>query len=125
MKEMVKVTLKGKKGKEFEALVPIATACKVLFIGEDTSNICRMSYSVVHKCRNFLLDRAGISADGFEDSKTKLFLALLDHAPAPEIILTPGISADEFGDSKTKLFFAVMNQAPKTILANGVELYRD
>ena len=81
---MVKVTLKGKKGKEFEALVPIATACKVLFIGEDTSNICRMSYSVVHKCRNFLLDIArnvGISADEFEGSKTRVFFALMDHAP--------------------------------------------
>ena len=97
MKEMVKVTLKGKKGKEFEALVPIATACKVLFMGEDTSNICRMSYSVVHKCRNFLLDRA----------------------------VNAGISADEFEDSKAKLFFALLDHAPKTVMSNGVELYRD
>ena len=97
MKEMVKVTLKGKNGKEFEALVPIATACKVLFMGEDTSNIRRMSYSVVHKCRNFLLDRAR----------------------------NVGISADEFEDSKAKLFFALMDRAPKTIMSNGVELYRD
>ena len=97
MKEMVKVTLKGKNGKEFEALVPIATACKVLFVGEDTSNICRMSYSVVHKCHNFLLDRAR----------------------------KVGISADEFEDSKAKLFFALMDRAPKTVMSNGVELYRD
>ena len=97
MKEMVKVTLKGKKGKEFEALVPITTACKVLFMGEDTSNICRMSYSVVRKCRNFLLDKAR----------------------------NAGISADEFEDSKAKLFFALMDRAPQTIMSNGVELYRD
>ena len=93
----VKVTLKGKNGKEFDALVPIATACKVLFQGEDTSNISRMSYSVVHKCHDFLLDRA-------RDA---------------------GISADEFEDSKAKLFFALMDRAPKTVMSNGVELYRD
>lgn len=93
----VKVTLKGKNGKEFEALVPITTACKVLFMGEDTSNICRMSYSVVHKCHDFLLDRAR----------------------------STGISADEFEDSKTKLFFALMDRAPKTVMSNGVMLYRD
>ena len=97
MKEMVKVTLKGKKGKEFEALVPIATACKVLFMGEDTSNICRMSYSVVHKCRNFLLDSAR----------------------------NVGISADEFEGSKARVFFALMDRAPKITMLNGVELYRD
>ena len=57
----VKVTLKGKNGKEFEALVPIATACKALFMGENTSNICRMSYSVVHKCHNFLRNCGTIS----------------------------------------------------------------
>ena len=89
--------LEGKNGKEFEALVPITTACKVLFMGEDTSNIRKMSYSVVHKCRNFLLDRA----------------------------VNAGISADELEDSKTKLFFALMDRAPKTIMSNGVELYRD
>ena len=93
----VKVTLKGKNGKEFEALVPITTACKVLIVGEDTSNICRMSYSVVHKCRNFLLDRA-------RDA---------------------GISANELEDSKAKLFFALLDRAPLTIMSNGVELYRD
>ena len=93
----VKVTLKGKNGKEFEALVPIEAACKVLFMGEDTSNICRMSYSVVHKCHNFLLDRAR----------------------------NVGISADEFEDSKVKIFFALMDHAPKFVMTNGVELYRD
>lgn len=97
MKEMVKVTLKGRNGKEFEALVPIETACKVLFMGEDTSNICRMSYSVVHKCRNFLLDRAR----------------------------NIGISADEFEDSKARAFFALMDRAPKAVMSNGVVLYRD
>ena len=93
----VKVTLKGKNGKEFEALVPITTACKVLIMGEDTSNICRMSYSVVHKCHNFLLDRAK----------------------------STGISADEFEDSKAKLFFALMDRSGKVVMSNGVLLYRD
>ena len=93
----VKVTLKGKNGKEFEALVPITTACKVLIVGEDTSNICRMSYSVVHKCRNFLLDRARGA----------------------------GIPTDELEDTKAKIFFALMDRAPKTVMSNGVELYRD
>ena len=93
----VKVTLKGKNGKEFEALVPITTACKVLIMGEDTSNICRMSYSVVHKCHNFLLDRAR----------------------------STGISADEFDDSKAKLFFAIMERSNNFLMTNGVWLYRD
>ena len=77
MKEMVKVTLKGKNGKEFEAMVPIATACKVLTMGEDTSNISRMSYSVVHKCRNFLIRNYGPS---FEDSKAKLFFTIMERS---------------------------------------------
>ena len=93
----VKVMLEGKNGKEFEALVPIEAACKVLFMGEDTSNICRMSYSVAHKCHNFLLDRAR----------------------------NVGISADEFEDSKAKIFFTLMDHAPKFVMTNGVELYRD
>ena len=85
----VKVTLKGKNGKEFEALVPIATACKVLIVGEDTSNICRMSYSVVHKCHDFLLDRARDAGISFEDTKAKFFLALLTHSKTA--ILSNGV----------------------------------
>ena len=53
----VKVTLKGKKGKEFEALVPITTACKVLFVENDT-NICKVSYSVVRKLNDYVLSQA-------------------------------------------------------------------
>ena len=53
----VKVTLKGKNGKEFEALVPIATACKVLFVENDT-NICKVSYSVVRKLNDYVLSQA-------------------------------------------------------------------
>ena len=94
---MVKVTLKGKNGKEFEAMVPIATACKVLSVGEDTSNICRMSYSVVHKCHNFLLDRARKA----------------------------GISTDELEGTKTKIFFAIMERTNNFLMTNGVWLYRD
>ena len=93
----VKVTLKGKNGKEFEALVPITTACKVLIMGEDTSNICRMSYSVVHECHDFLLDRAR----------------------------SAGTSADELEDSKAKIFFAIMESTNNLLMTNGVWLYRD
>ena len=92
----VKVTLRGKKGKEFEALVPITTACKVLFSDNDT-NICKMSYSVVHKCHNFLLDRAR----------------------------SAGISADELEDVKVKVFFAIMERTNNFLMTNGVWLYRD
>lgn len=53
----VKVTLKGKKGREFEALVPITTACKVLFAENDT-NICKVSYSVVRKLNDYVLSQA-------------------------------------------------------------------
>lgn len=52
----VKVTLKGKNGKEFEALVPISTACKVLFEENDT-NIYKVSYSVVHKLNDYVLSQ--------------------------------------------------------------------
>ena len=93
----VKVTLKGKNGKEFEALVPITTACKVLFQGEDTSNISRMSYSVVHKCHDFLLDRARKA----------------------------GTSTDEFEGTKTEIFFAIMERTNNFLMTNGVWLYRD
>ena len=92
----VKVTLKGKNGKKFEALVPITTACKVLFRDNDT-NICKMSYSVVHKCHNFLLDRAR----------------------------SAGISADELEDAKVKVFFALMERTNNLLMTNGVWLYRD
>ena len=93
----VKVTLRGKKGKEFEALVPITTACKVLINGEGAANICKMSYSVVHKCHNFLLDRAR----------------------------SAGISADELEGTKTKIFFAIMERTNNFLMTNGVWLYRD
>ena len=93
----VKVTLRGKNGKEFEALVPITTACKVLIMGEDTSNISRMSYSVVHKCHNFLLDGAR----------------------------SAGISTDELEDAKVKVLFALMERTNNFLMTNGVWLYRD
>ena len=57
----VKVMLEGKKGKEFEALVPISTACKVLFEENDT-NICKVSYSVVRKLNDYILSQ--VTAEG-------------------------------------------------------------
>ena len=92
----VKVTLKGKNGKEFEALVPITTACKVLFEENDT-NICKVSYSVIHECYNFLLDGAR----------------------------SAGIPTDELEGTKTKIFFAIMERANNFLMTNGVWLYRD
>lgn len=55
----VKVTLAGKNGNEYEALVPITTACKVLFNGvANTTNITKMGYSVAHQCHNFICGKA-------------------------------------------------------------------
>ena len=53
----VKVTLKGKNGKEFEALVPIEAACMAMYCGAyyNDSRISRMGYSVVRKIRDFCI----------------------------------------------------------------------
>ena len=76
----VKVTLKGKNGKVFEALVPISTACKVLFQGEDTSNISRMSYSVARKLNDYVLSRATAEERVKLEDDAKVFLALLERS---------------------------------------------
>lgn len=55
----VKVTVAGKNGNDYEALVPITTACRVLFNGvANTTNITKMGYSVVHQCHNFIYGNA-------------------------------------------------------------------
>ena len=54
----VKVTLTSKNGNDYEALVPITTACKVMFNGENNTNISKMGYSVARKCHNYLVSKA-------------------------------------------------------------------
>ena len=54
---MVKVTLKGKNGKEFEALVPIEVVCLAMYCGAyyNGSLISRIGYSVVRKMLDFYI----------------------------------------------------------------------
>ena len=56
----VKVTLEGKNGKEFEALVPIEAACLAMYCGAyyNDSRISRMGYSVVRKIHDFYISNA-------------------------------------------------------------------
>ena len=54
----VNVTLKAKNGNDYEALVPITTACKAMFDTGSISNISKMSYSVARKCHNYLVGKA-------------------------------------------------------------------
>ena len=56
----VKVTLKGKNGKEFEALVPIEVACLAMYCGAyyNDARISRMGYSVVRKIHDFYISNA-------------------------------------------------------------------
>lgn len=93
--ENVKVTVAGKKGKTFEALVSIENACKTLFVGENKTNIVKMSYSVVHKCHNYLVGK-------------------IDNATEKAQL-----------EKEIKPFFAMMQFTPQIALTNGVLLYRD
>ena len=54
----VKVTLTGKNGNNYDAMVPITTACKAMFDTGSVSNISKMSYSVARKCHNYLVGKA-------------------------------------------------------------------
>ena len=57
----VKVTLEGKNGKEFEALVPITTAAMAMYCGAYDKNgacISRIGYSVVRKIHDFYISNA-------------------------------------------------------------------
>lgn len=54
----VKVTLTSKKGNDYEALVPITTACKALVHDGSRSSIHKMGYSVVRKCHDYLVSKA-------------------------------------------------------------------
>lgn len=84
----VKVTLKGKKGKEFEALVPISTACKVLFEENDT-NICKVSYSVVHKLNDYVLSK--VNAEGKAELNKRIAPTFALMKCTPNILFTNGV----------------------------------
>ena len=84
----VKVTLKGKNGKEFEALVPITTACKVLFEENDT-NICKVSYSVVHKLNDYVLSK--VNAEGKAELNKRIAPTFALMKCTPNILFTNGV----------------------------------
>ena len=91
----VKVTLSSKNGKEYEALVPITTACKVMFNGENTTNISRIGYSVVRKIHNFCLSKARNTSQ-----RAQL-------------------------NNEVKTLFAAMECSDSILFTNGVQLYKD
>lgn len=94
----VKVTLKGKNGKEFEALVPITTATMAMYCGAYDKNgarISRIGYSVVREIHDFCISNA---TEAEEINQANYFMELL----------TP-----------------VMEREERMTGPSGVELYRD
>ena len=93
----VKVTLKGKNGKEFEALVPITAAVMAMYceVYHKGARISRMGYSVVRKIHDFYISNA---TEAEEINQANCFMKLL----------TP-----------------VMEREERMLGRNGVELYRD
>lgn len=87
--ENVKVTIAGKKGKTFEALVSIENACKTLIVGEKT-NIVKMSYSVVRKCHNYLVGKTDNATEKAQlENEIKPFFVMMQFTP--RIALTNGV----------------------------------
>ena len=91
----VKVTLTAKNGNDYEALVPITTACKAMFDTGSISNISKMGYSVARKCHNYLVSKAKNASQRAQ--------------------LNMGIKP---------LFFA-MERTKSILFTNGLELYED
>ena len=91
----VKVTLTGKNGNNYYAMVPITTACKVMFNGENTTNISRIGYSVVRKIHNYCLSKARNTSE-----RSQL-------------------------NNEVKTLFAAMECSKHVLFTNGVELYED
>lgn len=91
----VKVILTGKNGNNYDAMVPITTACKVMFNGENTTNISRIGYSVVRKIHNYCLSKARNTSQ-----RAQL-------------------------NNEVKTLFAAMECSKRILLTNGVELYED
>ena len=54
----VKVMLEGKKGKKFEALVPLDQVCKMWSTRVNTTNICAISYSAAKEVYGYFIKNA-------------------------------------------------------------------
>ena len=91
----VKVTLTGKNGNNYEALVPITTACKAMFDTGSISNISKMGYSVARKCHNYLVGKARNASQ-----RAQL-------------------------NNEVKTLFAAMECSKSILFTNGLELYED
>ena len=92
----VKVTLTSKNGNEYEALVPITTACKAMFdTGSNTTNISRMGYSVARKCHDYLVSKARNTSQ-----RAQLNMEI-------------------------KILYNAMECTKSILFTNGVELYED
>ena len=93
----VKVTLEGKNGNEYEAMVPIVKALMAMYceVYHKGARISRMGYSVVPKIHDFYISNA---TEAEEINQANYLMELL----------TP-----------------VMEREERMIGLNGVELYRD
>ena len=91
----VKVTLTSKNGNDYEALVPITTACKAMFDTGSISNISKMGYSVARKCHNYLVGKARNTSQ-----RAQL-------------------------NNEVKTLFAAMECSKSILFTNGLELYED
>lgn len=91
----VKVTLTAKNGNDYEALVPITTACKAMFNTGSISNISKMGYSVARKCHNYLVGKAKNTSQ-----RAQLNMEI-------------------------KLLFTAMERTKSILFTNGLELYED
>lgn len=54
----VKVMLEGKKGKKFEAMVPLSTVCKMWATSVNKTNICAISYSAAKEVYKYFIENA-------------------------------------------------------------------
>lgn len=91
----VKVTLTAKNGNNYEALVPITTACQAMFDTANKTNISKMGYSVARECHNYLVGKA-------RNTSQRAQLAM-----------------------EIKPVFEAMNCTKSILFTNGVELYED
>lgn len=91
----VKVTLTAKNGNDYEALVPITTACKAMLNTGSISNISKMGYSVARKCHNYLVGKAKNTSQ-----RAQLNMEI-------------------------KLLFTAMERTKSILFTNGLELYED
>ena len=62
----VKVMLEGKKGKKFEAMVPLDRVCKMWNTRVNTTNICAISYSAAKEVYGYFIKNS--KTDGERES---------------------------------------------------------